>query len=132
VSCKLLADAKQDLGSEQQVEIVNEGKTFRCRRIVVKLTRPTRDQEWEIAIFTALRARQKAGGRGQKVDVTVYTRMECLLPGLAHNGSKPTDSFVTKNMRRSARRAVNQRCRRVSLRRRLVNPKGARNSLVLV
>ncbi|MCC5654676.1 transposase [Nostoc sp. XA013] len=39
---------------EQQVEIVHEGGTFRCRRIVVKLTRPTRDQEWEIAIFTNL------------------------------------------------------------------------------
>jgi len=34
--------------------------------------------------------------------------MECFLPGLAHDGSKPTDSFVTKNMRRSARRAVSQ------------------------
>lgn len=39
---------------EQQVEIVHEGETFRCRRIVVKLTRPTRDQEWEISIFTNL------------------------------------------------------------------------------
>ncbi|MHC5861828.1 transposase [Nostoc sp.] len=39
---------------EQQVEIVHEGRTFRCRRIVVKLNRPTRDQDWEIAIFTNL------------------------------------------------------------------------------
>jgi len=39
---------------EQQVEIVHEGETFRCRRIVVKLTRPTRDQDWEISIFTNL------------------------------------------------------------------------------
>ncbi len=39
---------------EQQVEIVHEGQTFRCRRIVVKLMRPTRDQELEIAIFTNL------------------------------------------------------------------------------
>lgn len=39
---------------EQQLEIVHEGQSFRCRRIVVKLTRPTRDQEWEIAILTNL------------------------------------------------------------------------------
>jgi len=39
---------------EQQVEIVNEGETFQCRRIIVKLASPTRDQEWEIAIFTNL------------------------------------------------------------------------------
>ena len=31
---------------EQQIEITYEGRTFRCRRIVVKLTRPTRDQDW--------------------------------------------------------------------------------------
>jgi len=39
--------------------------------------------------------RQEA--EGSYVDVTVYTRMECLLPCLAYDGSKPTDSFVTKN-----------------------------------
>ncbi len=39
--------------------------------------------------------RQEA--EGTYVDVMVYTRMECLLPCLAHDGSKPTDSFVTKN-----------------------------------
>jgi hypothetical protein len=39
---------------EQHIEIVHEGRTFRCRRILVKLTRPTRDQEWEIAILTNL------------------------------------------------------------------------------
>ena len=39
---------------EQIVEIVHEEETFRCRRVVVKLSRPTRDQEWEIAIFTNL------------------------------------------------------------------------------
>jgi hypothetical protein len=39
---------------EQIVEIVHHGQAFRCRRIIVKLTRPTRDQEWEIAIFTNL------------------------------------------------------------------------------
>ncbi len=46
---------------EQQVEIVHEGQTFRCRRIVVKLTRPTRDLEWEIAIFTNLPATDADG-----------------------------------------------------------------------
>ncbi|MFW9263012.1 hypothetical protein [Nostoc sp. CALU 546] len=30
---------------EQQVEIVYEGRIFQCRRILVKLIRPTRD-EW--------------------------------------------------------------------------------------
>ncbi|NJR76935.1 MAG: transposase [Scytonema sp. CRU_2_7] len=39
---------------EQQVEIAHEGGTFRCRRIVIKLTRPTRDQEWEMSLFTNL------------------------------------------------------------------------------
>jgi len=37
---------------EQEIEIVYEGQTQRLRRILVKLNRPTRDQEWEIAIFT--------------------------------------------------------------------------------
>ncbi len=39
---------------QQQVEIAHEERTFLCRRIVVELTRPTRDQEWEIAIFSNL------------------------------------------------------------------------------
>ncbi|MBD2244488.1 transposase [Nostoc sp. FACHB-888] len=39
---------------EQQIEIVYEGRTERLRRILVKLNRPTRDQEWEIAILTNL------------------------------------------------------------------------------
>jgi hypothetical protein len=39
---------------EQEIEIVYEGQTERLRRILVKLNRPTRDQEWEIAIFTNL------------------------------------------------------------------------------
>jgi len=39
---------------EQQIEIVHEGQTERLRRILVKLNRPTRDQEWEIAILTNL------------------------------------------------------------------------------
>ena len=39
---------------EQIVEIVHEGEPFRCRRVVLKLSRPTREQEWEIAIFTNL------------------------------------------------------------------------------
>lgn len=39
---------------EQEIEIVYEGRTERLRRILVKLNSPTRDQEWEIAIFTNL------------------------------------------------------------------------------
>ena len=39
---------------EQLVEIVHEGQAFQCRRIVVKLTSPTRDQEWEISLLTNL------------------------------------------------------------------------------
>jgi hypothetical protein len=46
---------------EQIVEIVHQGQAFGCRRIVVKLTRPTRDQEWEIAIFTNLPATDADG-----------------------------------------------------------------------
>ncbi len=54
--------------------------------------------------FIALLGNLQPFGQGRrqeaamlKVDVTVYTRIECLLPYLAHNGSKPTDLFVTKN-----------------------------------
>ncbi|MEA5595917.1 IS4 family transposase [Rivularia sp. UHCC 0363] len=39
---------------EQLVEIAYEGGSFQCRRIVVKLTRPTRDQECEMTILTNL------------------------------------------------------------------------------
>ncbi|MBA3922874.1 MAG: transposase, partial [Nostocaceae cyanobacterium] len=39
---------------EQQVEINYEGKALRLRRVILKLFKPTRDQEWEIAIFSNL------------------------------------------------------------------------------
>jgi IS4 transposase len=39
---------------EQEVEIENEGQYLRCRRIVVKLFKPTRDNEMEVAILTNL------------------------------------------------------------------------------
>jgi hypothetical protein len=39
---------------EQKVEIYNEGKILTLRRIVLKLFVPTRDKEWEIAIFSNL------------------------------------------------------------------------------
>jgi len=45
--------------------------------------------------------RQEA--EGTYVDVTVYTRMKCLLPCLAHNGSKKADlSGTEKNLLRDA------------------------------
>jgi Transposase DDE domain len=39
---------------EQKVEINYEGKTLTLRRVVLKLFVPTRDKEWEIAIFSNL------------------------------------------------------------------------------
>lgn len=39
---------------EQEIEICYQGKPLRCRRIVVKLFKPTRDQDSEIAILTNL------------------------------------------------------------------------------
>ena len=39
---------------EQKVEINYEGKTLILRRILLKLFVPTRDKEWEIAIFSNL------------------------------------------------------------------------------
>jgi IS4 transposase len=39
---------------EQEVEIENKGQYLRCRRIVVKLFKPTRDNEMEVAILTNL------------------------------------------------------------------------------
>lgn len=39
---------------EQKVEISYEGKTLTLRRVVLKLFVPTRDKEWEIAIFSNL------------------------------------------------------------------------------
>jgi hypothetical protein len=39
---------------EQEVEINYEGNPLRCRRVVVKLFKPTRDKESEIAILTNL------------------------------------------------------------------------------
>lgn len=39
---------------EQEVEIEYQGQNLRCRRILVKLLKPTRDNEMEIAILTNL------------------------------------------------------------------------------
>ena len=39
---------------EQSVEISFNGHPLQCRRIVLKLFKPTRDNEWEIAILTNL------------------------------------------------------------------------------
>jgi hypothetical protein len=39
---------------EQFVEIYYQGKPLKCRRVVIKLFKPTRDQEEEIAILTNL------------------------------------------------------------------------------
>jgi hypothetical protein len=39
---------------EQEVEIYYEGNLLKCRRVVLKLFKPTRDKEWEIAILTNL------------------------------------------------------------------------------
>ncbi|MEH1791063.1 MAG: transposase [Nostoc sp.] len=39
---------------EQKVEINYEGKALTLRRVVVRLFAPTRDKEWEIAIFSNL------------------------------------------------------------------------------
>ncbi len=39
---------------EQKIEISYEGEILQLRRVLVKLNVPTRDKEWEIAIFTNL------------------------------------------------------------------------------
>ena len=39
---------------EQSIEICFNGRRLQCRRIVLKLFKPTRDNEWEIAILTNL------------------------------------------------------------------------------
>lgn len=39
---------------EQKIEISYEGEILQLRRVLVKLNVPTRDSEWEIAIFTNL------------------------------------------------------------------------------
>lgn len=53
---ELKAVGQTDTGNlfEQEVEIGYEGNLFKCRRIVLKLFKPTRDKEWEIAILTNL------------------------------------------------------------------------------
>jgi hypothetical protein len=53
---ELKAKGQTDTGDifEQEVEICYQGKTLKCRRVVVKLFKPTRDQEKEIAILTNL------------------------------------------------------------------------------
>jgi Transposase DDE domain len=53
---ELKAKGQTDTGDifEQEIEICYEGKPLRCRRVVVKLFKPTRDQESEIAILTNL------------------------------------------------------------------------------
>lgn len=39
---------------EQEVEISYEGNVLQLRRVLLKLFKPTRDSEWEIAILTNL------------------------------------------------------------------------------
>lgn len=53
---ELKAKGQTDTGDifEQLVEICYQGKTLKCRRVVIKLFKPTRDQEKEIAILTNL------------------------------------------------------------------------------
>jgi IS4 transposase len=53
---ELKAKGQTDTGDifEQEIEICYQGKPLRCRRVVVKLFKPTRDQESEIAILTNL------------------------------------------------------------------------------
>jgi Transposase DDE domain len=53
---ELKANGQTDTGDifEQLVEICYQGKTLKCRRVVIKLFKPTRDQEQEIAILTNL------------------------------------------------------------------------------
>jgi hypothetical protein len=53
---ELKANGQTDTGDifEQFVEICYQGKTLKCRRVVIKLFKPTRDQEQEIAILTNL------------------------------------------------------------------------------
>jgi IS4 transposase len=53
---ELKAEGQTDTGDifEQEIEICCEGKPLRCRRVVIKLFKPTRDKESEIAILTNL------------------------------------------------------------------------------
>jgi len=53
---ELKALGQTDTGNifEQEVEICAEGNILKCRRVVLKLFKPTRDKEWEIAILTNL------------------------------------------------------------------------------
>ena len=53
---ELKAAGQTDTGDifEQKIEICYQGKPLRCRRIVVKLFKPTRDKDSEIAILTNL------------------------------------------------------------------------------
>lgn len=53
---ELKANGQTDTGDifEQLVEICYQGKTLKCRRVVIKLFKPTRDQEKELAILTNL------------------------------------------------------------------------------
>jgi IS4 transposase len=53
---ELKAQGQTETGDifEQEVEICYQGQLLRCRRVVVKLFKPTRDKELEIAILTNL------------------------------------------------------------------------------
>jgi IS4 transposase len=53
---ELKSKGQTDTGDifEQEVEIYYQGKPLKCRRVVIKLFKPTRDQEKEIAILTNL------------------------------------------------------------------------------
>ncbi|OUL19697.1 transposase [Nostoc sp. T09] len=53
---QLKALGQTDTGNlfEQEVEINYEGNLLKCRRILLKLFKPTRGKEWEIAILTNL------------------------------------------------------------------------------
>jgi Transposase DDE domain len=53
---ELTAQGQTETGDifEQEIEICYQGKPLRCRRIVVKLFKPTRDKDSEIAILTNL------------------------------------------------------------------------------
>jgi IS4 transposase len=53
---ELTAQGQTETGDifEQEIESCYQGKPLRCRRVVVKLFKPTRDKESEIAILTNL------------------------------------------------------------------------------
>lgn len=51
---ELLGETETGKIFEQKIEISYEGETLLLRRVLLKLFKPTREQEWEIAILTNL------------------------------------------------------------------------------